>query len=680
MYVYSRGRIRNRPPEITTQAPTDIQEGVLYQYDVEAIDPEGRSMTYMLDMAPSGMTIDGMTGLILWTPTAGQVGTHDVMVRVQDSGRAAATQFFTIVVTPAPNTPPTAVMNGPYETLVNQAVSFDANGSNDPDGAGIADYHWVFGDGSDAHGLQVTHAYGAPGTYVVSLYVIDNGGATGHAESSCQVGIPNRPPTANAGGPYVGEINAPIHFDGSQSYDPDADLLTYTWNFGDSTPAQTGVQVDHTYGALGTYQASLAVDDGRGGLDTMSFEVTVTLENQIPTAFFYHTGLEVSLETLTYDGRGSSDPDGTIANYEWDFGDGIYTTGPLVTHAFQSAGSYTVSLTVTDNKGASNVTSETVDVTANQAPTAMLGITGNLIEGQQLTFSAAGSEDPEGGTLTYSWDFGDGGTAEILEANHIYGVPGTYTVRLTVTDHVGLATESTRTINIASSQGPIGIFSASGPMAAGEPIQFDGSGSYDQSGGTVVSWAWDFGDSQTATGVTTSHTYAQPGQYPVRLTVTDNDTISSTGQATLHVGQNQPPQANFGYSGVMVVGGGITFNGSSSYDPEGHALTAYHWDFGDGTTADTAEATHAFTTEGDHIVTLTVTDNKGQTGSGDKSLHIVSTAAPQADFTITGEYVIRQTLSFDGSGSTAPAGHNLVSYAWDFGDGATATGRSTGGR
>jgi len=677
VHVYSRGRLRNRPPVITSTPPADrVQEEVPYQYDVDAVDPEGRTLTYILDLGPAGMTIDGATGLLQWTPTAGQAGPHDVMVRVQDAGRAATTQFFTLMVTPAPNTPPTARLNGPYESLVNEAVTFDASGSSDPDGAGIADYHWVFGDGSDAHGRLVTHAYAAPGDYVVTLYVTDNDGATGHAESSCQVGLPNRRPTANAGGPYVGEINAPIHFNGIQSYDPDADPLTYTWNFGDSTPARTGVQIDHVYTALGIYHASLMVSDGRGGMDTMSFEVTVTPENQAPTAVISRTGLDVALETITFDGRGSSDPDGNLANFEWNFGDGNTTTGPLVTHAFPSAGSYTVTLTVTDDKGATNSTDLTLTVTANQAPTAKLEISGNFIAGQEIAFSAAGSGDPENPELTYAWDFGDGTTATDSNPKHTYSAAGTYTVTLTVTDHVGLATETSRTVNVASSDGPVAVFSVSGSMVEEEVVQFDASDSYDQSsGGSVVGYAWDFGDGTTATGVNPTHIYAQPGNYPVRLTVTDDDGLSSAGESTLTIGPNQPPQALFGYSGVMTTGGTITFDGSSSYDPEGHDLTAYHWDFGDGTEADTSEATHAFAGEGDYTVALTVTDDRGQETTGSKVLHIVSAAtAPQASCNVSGEYVVGQSLSFDGSASTPPPGRVITAYEWDFGDGATATG------
>lgn len=237
-------------------------------HPVDATDPEGTAITYLLDQAPDSMGIDSATGMITWTPSFDQIGLNDVTVRVQDARRASATQFFRIIVSPRPNQAPTAHPGGPYSGLTDEMIAFDGSGSSDPDGDPIVDYHWVFGDGSDGYGVQASHQYTAAGTYAVTLYVTDNRGATGSAETSCQIELPNRAPIANAAGPYEGETGIAIAFDGSQSYDPDGDQLTYTWNFGDSTPPETGVAVSHVYTAQGTCQATLTVDDGRGGLDT----------------------------------------------------------------------------------------------------------------------------------------------------------------------------------------------------------------------------------------------------------------------------------------------------------------------------------------------------------------------------------------------------------------------------
>ena len=352
VHVNSQGRIRNRPPVITSTPVTEAQEAALYQYDVEASDPEGQALTYLLDQAPAGMSIDAATGLISWTPTFSQVGLSEVTVRVQDARGGSATQFFQVVVSPRPNTAPVAVPGGPYSALVDESMSFDGSGCYDPEGDAIVEYHWVFGDGTDAYGEVVTHTYTAEGSYTVTLYVTDSRGATGSAETSCQVGLPNRAPLADAGGPYAGEINVAITFDGSQSYDADGDTLTYIWNFDDNTPPATGMQVTHTYAAEGTYEVSLTVEDGRGGTDTASVEVVVLPPNQPPVVSFSVTEMGINVgDQFTFDGSATTDPNGDpLVSFEWDFGDGSTTTGIIVTHVFQAPGDFTVALTVRDNR------------------------------------------------------------------------------------------------------------------------------------------------------------------------------------------------------------------------------------------------------------------------------------------------------------------------------------------
>jgi hypothetical protein len=201
VHIYSIGRIRNRPPVITNEPILNAQEQLSYAYDVQADDPEGTTLTYLLDMAPTGMVINAATGLISWTPTRDQVGLNDVMVRVNDARRASATQFFQIVVSPRPNTAPTPDPNGPYSGLVSEALTFSGS-AVDPEGDPIVEYRWIFGDGTEDYGQTVTHAYTAEGSYVVTLYAADDRGATGHAETRCQTGLANRPPIADAGGPY----------------------------------------------------------------------------------------------------------------------------------------------------------------------------------------------------------------------------------------------------------------------------------------------------------------------------------------------------------------------------------------------------------------------------------------------------------------------------------------------
>ena len=167
---------------------------------------------------------------------------------------------------------------------------------------------------------------------------------------------PNTPPTASA---TVSCDAGECVFDGTGSSDPDGSIVSYQWDFGDDTTPGTGATVTHTYQASGVYNASLTVTDDGGATDTITFEVNVEIPNVPPTAAIsaHCTGLE-----CVFDGSGSSDPDGSIVSYEWDFGDGNADTGESVTHVYDEPGDYTVTLTVTDDDGDTGTATQEVKV------------------------------------------------------------------------------------------------------------------------------------------------------------------------------------------------------------------------------------------------------------------------------------------------------------------------------
>jgi len=331
--------------------------------------------------------------------------------------------------------------------------------------------------------------------------------------------------------------------------------------------------------------------------------------------------------TVNFDGRGSSDPDGTIASYAWDFGDGNSGTGATPQHAYASANSYTVTLTVTDDGGATNSASTTATITAQPLPPladAGAGYSGTV--GTPIDFDGTASSDPDGTIVSHAWDFGDGGTASVATPAHAYSVDGVFTVTLTVTDNDGLTDTDTTTASVS----PAGVNATpiadpGGPYTGTEQveIQFSGAGSNDPDG-TIVAYAWDFGDSNTSTVENPAHAYAAAGIYDVTLTVTDNAGATNTQATTATVEAppvNSPPvaDANGPYSGN--VGDAITFDGSGSSDADG-AIVAWDWDFGDSNTGIGVSPSHSYTSAGTYTVTLTVTDDSGATNSADSTATI----------------------------------------------------------
>jgi PKD repeat protein len=158
---------------------------------------------------------------------------------------------------------------------------------------------------------------------------------------------------------------------------------------------------------------------------------------------------------------GSVDSDGTIASYAWDFGDGGASTEADPVHTFASEGTFTVTLTVTDDEGATGAATITVTVTApvvaNAPPTAVIAIgPEDGITGEEVFYDASGSTDGDGTIASYAWDFGDGRTSTEAKPTWVYDVQATYTVTLTVTDDDG-ATD-TATMDYVATDNPLGRY------------------------------------------------------------------------------------------------------------------------------------------------------------------------------------------------------------------------------
>lgn len=459
-----------------------------------------------------------------------------------------------------------------------------------------------------------------------------------------------------------------VTVDASDSTDPSGDIVSYEWDFGDDTSG-TGASTTHTYAESGTYIIVLKVTSSSGASHSVSHEVTVTA-NEAPAAAFSAStnGLLASLDATE-----SEDSDGTIAGYAWDFGDGSHGTGVTTSHTYDEGGTYEVTLTVTDDDGATDSITKDVTVAAappNQAPTAAAEHT---IEHLLVTVDGTSSTDPDGTIVGFAWDFGDGNGANTAEATHTYAEAGTYEVTLTVTDDDG-ATDSTSFEVIVEAppvnQAPTARFEATLSELS---VSVDAAGSTDADG-TIDSYTWTFGDGATGTGVTASHTYEEAGTYTVTLTVKDNDgAIDSTTESVTVTAPppNEAPTAAFSWTAAGLT---ATLDGSASTDADG-MVTSYEWEFGDGTAAGSgAHATHTYASAGTYDVKLTVTDNAGDMDSVTHEVTVTAVPpdneAPTADFTVATQDLVAQ---LDASSSDDPDG-TITSYQWDLGDGNSASG------
>ena len=272
---------------------------------------------------------------------------------------------------------------------------------------------------------------------------------------------------------------------------------------------------------------------------------------------------------------------------------------------------------MTDEFGATGTDTATATIALNQAPTANANGPYTGSTSAPVVFDGTGSSDPDGTIVSYEWDFDDDGVIDGTgpTPSHTYADAGTYNVTLTVTDNVGVTDTNTTTADITAANLPP-VADAGGPYTVsindGGTVIFDGSVSSDPDG-TIISWAWDFGDGQTGTGMAPSNTYALPSTYLVTLTVTDNLGATATDTAIASVVANQAPVANDDTATVVRNGGSVIipvtandFDVDGNVDPTTVVITSVP-PANRGTVVNNGDGTVTFTTSGGQTGTVFLT-------------------------------------------------------------------------
>jgi PKD repeat protein len=235
---------------------------------------------------------------------------------------------------------------------------------------------------------------------------------------------------------------------------------------------------------------------------------------------------------------GASQPQGGIESYDWNFGDGNRGSGRTTSHEYSMAGTYVVTLTITDAYGRSASTSQAISVGAGTNPSAAFVFSPTEpLPGQQVNFNAAASVPAPGRTIVrYRWDFGDGSpSGSGVQASHTYAVAGTYNVTLVVTDDAGRVGTATQSVSVGTGAPTADFtFSPTAPTAA-TVVNFTAAASTAAPGRTITSYFWSFGDGTTGSGVNVSKLYGVSGSFNVTLTVTDSQGQTATITKTVNV-------------------------------------------------------------------------------------------------------------------------------------------------
>ncbi len=307
-------------------------------------------------------------------------------------------------------------------------------------------YMWDWdGDGKYDQELEnavVKHTFQNAGKFEVSLKITSSSGLEGVDKTIVFI---NSIPTADAGGPYSGNVNKEIKFDGSKSTDLDGQITKYLWDFGDGKTGN-GVSPMHAYDKPGEYLVSLTVvDDKNASSTTVQTKVVVVEEIKEP-----ESSSDTNDSSATSSSSASSDTTTVTTTVTTSSSTTDTTTTGTTTDTTPTT--TTASTTTAASETTTSTTTTTTTTTVpNKAPVANAGGPYSAKVNESITFDGSKSTDSDGIVKEYLWDFGNGATATGQKPSYAYPKEGTYTVKLIVKDELGLQSDvATTTATITS--------------------------------------------------------------------------------------------------------------------------------------------------------------------------------------------------------------------------------------
>ena len=656
--------VANVSPTIGTfTVPATSVEGDSINVSSAATDPGADTLTYTWSWGDGSPNGSGAAE----THTYANQGTYSIGLIVTDGDGGFAFRTANITVTNV--APVLTSMTVPGAGTEGAAIAVSGTGTDV--GSGALTYTWAWGDGSpNSTGASTTHVYVDEGTYTVTLTIADGAGAV--ATGTRSVTIANASPAISLlSVPATGTEGTPVSVTGAATDPGAADVLTYTWAWGDATPNGTGASASHTFANQGSFTVRLTVTDGDGGSTTQTR--TITVANAAPSV----TSMVVpaaGAEGASVGASATASDPGTadVLTYSWAWGDGSpASTGATPSHTYANNGTYTVTLTVTDDSGATASDTRAI-VVANAAPViTSMTVPATGAEGSLVAMSAVAA-DPGSDTLTYTWAWGDGtGNGTGASTSHTYANQGSYTVTLTVADGDGGSVTQTRSITVANA---VPIITSVTVPAGDEGVEISASAIVSDPGTLdLLTYSWAWGDSTVdSTGVVGKHTYADDGSYVVVLTVTDDSGASVSSSKTVVIA-NVAPTATVDGDAVGDEGQELAF-AALAVDVAADTVT-YLWDYGDGTSEESgADVLHTFADDGPYTITLTVEDEDGGSSTATWDV-LIDNVAPLVALTVP-------ATTDEGAATTLVAVvtddgvNDVLTVTWDFGDGTTGTGAS----
>ncbi len=515
---------------------------------------------------------------------------------------------------------------------------------------GADQWFWDFGDGNTSTVQNPVHTYSATGTYIVVLRVINNVTGCDHERSQDVIISDERADfTANQ---TLACKNVAVEFTADTSSTVN-NIVNFQWDFGDGSQG-SGEIVQHSYSSSGNYSVRLIIMDINGCTDTIVKDQYMRING--PAADFSPAVAGIcSSSSVVFTDQSVTDGINAIETWFWDFGDGssqLFTSPPFA-HTYNTSGTYTVTLIVTDASGCTDSITKP-NVLLVSTPMASFSSSDSVsCPGSTVSFLNTST----GPGLSYLWDFGDGMQSNLQNPGHIYTNEGLYTVRLTIRDQYSCVSTITKPQRIIT---PFSGFSVNDSIASCPPLLVN----FTNISTNLQSFNWDFGDGSSSSALNPSHLYTTPGAFVVTLSITTNGGCTASSTKTIII---KGPSGSFNY---LPLNGCVPF--TATFRANTLNRSSFVWDFADGTTLATTDSvvTHTYIQTGNYVPKMILKNVEGCTVSVE-GLDTVSVVG------ITGDFTTSTTLGCDST--MVQFTNNIVStaaitgYLWDFGDGTSST-------
>lgn len=521
-----------------------------------------------------------------------------------------------------------------------QAVLFSS-----PSGPYYSNHEWNFGDGGGGYGGSIAHTYTQSGIYTVRLIVGEIGGCADTLIKPLHIQV-SGPTVAFGGTPVSGCAPLSVVFTDSSTIGAGQPIVNRSWTFGDGqTLVTTGTSNTHVY-PLGIHTVTLVATDAAGCKDSVVKPAYISVTK--PTAAFTapDTTLCVGM-SITFSNTSSG-----ASTYNWDFGDGTTATAAAPVKSWNAPGTYTVRLIATNAAGCNDTLTRTAYVNVSTLiPSFTASDTFASCPPLTVQFT-----NTSAGTVLSQWTLGNGSFSSQQNPSTVYTLPGTYTVKLKVTNTGGCIDSVTKTIVIL---GPSGSFTYT-PQSGCAPIAITFNGTAQNA--TSFTWDMNNGQTTTTTAPNYTHTFTTPGYY-VPIMVLSNGAgcnVAYQGGDTIKVSR---ATAGFIPSTTSLCNAGTVSFTDTSSTTAGTTITGRTWDFGNGQTSTAQNPSVYYGTPGTYTVLQTVTNSMGCTATATRTITIL----PKPNGQVSGGATVC-------SGGTVPLlATGGQSYAWSPATGLSCT-------